>query len=364
VLACTASNRFDWEDAVAVTIQDVARHAGVSRSTVSYVLNGNRSISPKTIERVRRSIEELGFHRHAGARSVRVGRSGVIAMSMPMVHGRRSAVQMPYVWAILNAAQDVGLKVLALTDDDGETAVRDAVSSALVDGVIVMEIQRQDPRIKLLDELKCPTVLVGSPDDPQGLPCVDFDFTAAALIAAQHLREFGHRHVGYLGPVSAALGYDVAYAVHAREAVLTSLRDLTGRSAVWADCDATPVNVGDSLERLLAQDPELTGLIVYNERAMPVVLHHLSRHGHRIPQDMSVIGIGYDDEAEYSIPPFTSVSLSADDIARTAVVSLTQRIAGEALPAHVSIPPELRIRASTARNSKRDDTTRPAAPTA
>jgi len=333
---------------VAVTIQDVARHAGVSRSTVSYVLNGNRSISVQTAERVRRSVDELGFHRHAGARSVRVGRSGVIAMSMPMLHGRRNAVQMPYVWAILNAAQDVGLKVLALTDDDGETAVRDAVSSALVDGVIALEIQRQDPRIALLKELTCPTVLVGSPDDPQGLPCVDFDFTAAASMAAEHLHELGHRRVGYLGPISAALGYDVAYAVHARAAVLTCLRDLTGHSAVAVDSDATPAAVVEALGRLLGQEPGLTGLIVYNERAMPVLLHLLNGQGYRIPQDLSVIGIGYDDEAEFSVPPFTSVSLSADDIARTAVVNLTQRIAGETLPAHVLISPTLKVRGSTA----------------
>ena len=333
---------------MAVTIQDVARHAGVSRSTVSYVLNGNRSISEKTAARVRRSVDELGFHCHAGARSVRVGRSGVIAMSMPMLHGRRNAVQMPYVWAILNAAQDAGLKVLALTDDDGETAVRDAVSSALVDGVIALEIQRQDPRVALLKELKCPTVLVGSPDDPQGLPCVDFDFAAAASMATRHLHDLGHRRVGYLGPISAALGYDVAYAVHARAAVLASLRELTGHCAVAVDSDATPSGVVEALGHLLGEEPGLTGLIVYNERAMPVVLHLLGGQGYRVPQDMSVIGIGYDDEAEYSVPPFTSVSLSADDIARTAVVHLTQRIAGETLPAHVCISPRLAVRGSTA----------------
>jgi len=333
---------------MAVTIQDVARHAGVSRSTVSYVLNGNRSISEKTAARVRRSVDELGFHRHAGARSVRVGRSGVIAMSMPMVHGRRNAVQMPYVWAILEAAQDVGLKVLALTDDDGETAVRDAVSSAMVDGVIALEIQRRDPRIALLAELKCPTVLVGSPDDPHGLPCVDFDFTAAASMAAEHLHGLGHRRVGYLGPISAALGYDVAYAAHAREAVLTRLHDLTGHPAVAVDSDATPAGLAAALRSLLDREPGLTGLIVYNERAMPVLLHMLDEQGYRIPRDMSVVGIGYDDEAEYSVPPFTSVSLSADDIARTAVVSLTQRVAGVSLPAYVSISPTLRVRGSTA----------------
>ena len=337
---------------MSVTIQDVARHAGVSPSTVSYVLNGNRSISPKTIARVRRSIDALGYQRHAGARSVRAGRSGVIAMSMPMVHGRRSAVQMPHIWAILTAAQGVGLKVLALTDDDGETALREAVGSAMVDGVIAMELQRQDPRIALLEELKCPAILVGSPDDPQGLPCVDFDFPAAASMAVAHLRDLGHRHVAYVGPISAALGHDVAYAAHAREAVLAALRDATGDVAFSVDCDATPFSVAGALGRLLGQEPGLTALIVYNERAMPVVLHHLTGLGYRIPQDMSVVGIGYDDEAECSVPPFSSVSLAAGDIAQTAVLSLARRIAGETLPAHVSISPVLNVRASTARSPK------------
>jgi DNA-binding LacI/PurR family transcriptional regulator len=316
---------------------------------VSYVLSGKRSISAKTIERVHRSIEELGFHPHAGARSVRAGRNGVIAVSLPMVHGRRNAVQMPYLWAALTAAQDVGLKVLVLTDDDGGTAVRESVSSALVDGVIVMEVQRQDPRIPLLEELNCPTVLVGSPDEDRGFPCVDFDFPAAARMAAEHLHELGHSHVGYLGPVSAALGADVAYAIHAREEVLTALRALTGRAAVWTDCDSTPEGVGESVGQLLARDPGLTGLIVYNEGAMPLVLHQLSMLGHRIPQDMSVIGLGYDNEAQYSVPPFTSVSLSVEEIAQTAVVSLAQQIAGERSPAHTLISPALRVRASTGR---------------
>jgi DNA-binding LacI/PurR family transcriptional regulator len=339
---------------MAVTIQDVARHAGVSRSTVSYVLSGKRSISPETTDRVQRIIDALGFHPHAGARSVRAGRSGVIALSLPMVHGRRSAVQMPYVWATLTAAQDVGLKVLVLTDDDGETAVREAVGSAMVDGVIVMEVQRQDPRIRLLQELKCPTIVVGSPDNPRGLPRVDFDLAAAAWMAAEHLHQLGHSHVGYLGPVSAARGYDVAYAVHARDAVLSSLRELTNRSAPWTDCDSTPDGVRSSLDHLLTEDPDLTGLIVYNERALPLVLHHLVVRGRQVPQDMSVIAMGYDDEAESTVPPFTSVTLPADRIAQTAVVSLAHRIAGETVPAHVSLAPELRIRATTAQSRTHD----------
>jgi DNA-binding LacI/PurR family transcriptional regulator len=332
---------------MAVTISDVARHAKVSPSTVSYVLSGKRSISPETIERVQRSIDELGFRPHAGARSVRARRSGVIALSLPMVHGRRNSVQMPHVWAVLAAAQEMDLKVLVLVDDDGETAVRDAVGSAMVDGVILMEVQRQDPRVALLEELRCPAVIVGSPDDPGGLARVDYDFDAAARMSVEHLHQLGHSRVGYLGHAPGVFDRGLAYVIHAREAVLAHVSELCGQQAVWTACDPTPDGVLLSLKELLRQDPDLTGLIVYNERALPLVVHHLVALGYQVPQDISVVGMGYDDEAEHCVPPCTSVTLSADSIARTAVGSLARHISGEPLPAQVSLPPTLTIRAST-----------------
>jgi len=332
---------------MAVTIGDVASHANVSRSTVSYVLSGKRSISPETVERVQRSIEELGFRPHAGARSVRARRSGVIGLSLPMVHGRRNSVQMPHVWAVLAAAQEINLKVLVLVDNDGETAVRDAVGSAMVDGVILMEVQRDDPRIGLLKELQCPAVIAGSPEDPSGLSQVDYDFDAAARMAVEHLHERGHRRIGYLGHPAAVLDRGLAYVAHSRGAVLKHANELYGRPAVWAACDSTPDGALQSVKELLNQDPDLTGLIVYNERALPLVVHHLSALGRQIPRDISVVSMGYDDEAEHCVPPCTSVTLSADSIARAAVSGLGRLIRGEPLPARVELPPTLTIRAST-----------------
>jgi len=129
--------------------------------------------------------------------------------------------------------------------------------------------------------------------------------------------------------------------------VLAYVRERCGRPAVWTACDSTPDGVLASVKELLSQDPNLTGLIVYNERALPLVVHHLGVLGYRVPQDISVVGMGYDDEAEHCVPPCTSVTLSADGIARTAVGSLARRIHGETLPACVSVPPTLTIRAST-----------------
>ncbi len=333
---------------MAVTIADVARHAGVSRSTVSYVLSGNRSISPETIRRVERSIAELGFRPHAGARSIRTRRTGVIAMALPMVYGPHNQVQMPYVWAALTAAQDNGLKLLMLTDDDGKAAIRDAVGSALVDGVMLMEVERRDPRIGLLTKLKCPAVAVGTPDDAHGVPSVDFDFELAARVCAEHLDELGHREVGYLGQASDTYTRDVAYAVRAREAMLSALAD-QGQHAVWGACDATPEGVVQALEDLLARQPGMTGLIVYNERALPLVLARLTGLGYQVPDDISVIAVCPDDEAERCTPAVTSVSLPAEELARTAVRTLARQLDGETQPSRTLLAPTLKPRASTAR---------------
>lgn len=330
---------------MAVTIADVAKHAGVSRSTVSYVLSGARSISTETRLRVEQAIEELRFHPHAGARSIRTRRNGVIAMALPMVYGPHNQVQMPYVWATLTAAQEAGLKLLMLTDDDGEAAIRDAVASSLVDGVMLMEVQQDDPRIPLLRSLKCPAVIVGTPEDSARIPFVDLDFTLVGRLCAEHLLDLGHRTVGYLGQPAETYKRKVAYAVHARDGALSTLR-AAGAKAAWAPCDASPAGVGRALDTLLARKP--TALIVYNERALPLVLERLTGLGHRVPEDLSVVAVCPDEEAERSTRPLTAVSLPVDELAQTAVRILAGLVKGLAEPSMTVLPPSFKVRDTTA----------------
>ena len=97
------------------TITDVAKHAGVAPSTVSYVLNGNRSISAQTRRRVETSIRALKYHPHAGARSMRAGRTDVIALVVPIHRWSFERVLMPYVYGVLESARQHGWNVMLLT---------------------------------------------------------------------------------------------------------------------------------------------------------------------------------------------------------------------------------------------------------
>jgi LacI family transcriptional regulator, galactose operon repressor len=152
-----------------VTITDVARHAGVAASTVSYVLSGKRTISASTRARVLASIRTLGFHPHAGARSLASNKANVIALALPLRQGMHLPVLMQFATAVLTAARAVDHDVLLLTADEGAAGVRRIAGSAMVDGLILMDVETHDPRVPTLRELDRPR-LRGSRRDLRRAP--------------------------------------------------------------------------------------------------------------------------------------------------------------------------------------------------
>src|SRR5215207_1400740 len=107
-----------------VTIADVARHAGVSSSTVSYVLSGKRAISEETRRRVRSSVRELGYHPNAGARALAARRSHIIALMVPLRTDVYVPVMMEIAISVTTAARQHGYDVLLITNDEGPDGVR------------------------------------------------------------------------------------------------------------------------------------------------------------------------------------------------------------------------------------------------
>lgn len=330
---------------MAVKLIDVARRAGVSPSTVSYVLSGNRPISAETRRRVEESIRELGFRPHAGARSIRRQTTNVIAMVLPMLADGQSAVQMQFVFSVLTTARARGFNLLLLTAEDGVAEINNLVDSAMVDGVVVMEIQVHDPRVPVLRGLGRPAVLIGTPADPADLVHVDFDFAAAGAMCVQHLTDLGHRHIGYIGQTGETFAREAGYALRARDGALAAMAE-RGLTPVWAPAVATPAGAAEAVEELFGQDAALTALVVYNEQALPFVLDRLHQLGRRVPGDMSVVAICPDDEAEHLVPAVSDVALPAAELGRLAVERLTGLIAGQEQPTSTLLEPHLNRRGS------------------
>src|SRR3954468_19174262 len=252
------------------TLADVPRHAGVSQSTVSYVLSGKRTISPATRRRVERSIRTLGYRPHAGARALASRRTSVLALVTPLRAGLHTPVAMEFVSSVVTAARRHAHDVLLLTNDEGPEGIRRVAGSALVDGLILMDVQLRDDRIPVLRELGLPAVLIGVPDDTSGLTCIDLDFRSAGARCVDHLADLDHRVIAFVGHGEDVYRRGSGFAARTLAGVSTwaALREPEcgggGAAATGEEVDA----IGPPL---LAREPPVTGLVVHNEAVLPML---------------------------------------------------------------------------------------------
>ena len=119
-------------------------------STVSYVISGKRSISPKTRRLVEESIRKLGYHPHAGARALASSKTNVLALVVPLRTDLNVAVVMQFVASAVTAARAHDHDLLLLTKDEGPAALQRVASSAIADALMVMDVEAADPRVPML----------------------------------------------------------------------------------------------------------------------------------------------------------------------------------------------------------------------
>ncbi|MFI1955601.1 LacI family DNA-binding transcriptional regulator [Streptomyces xinghaiensis] len=329
-----------------VKITDVARHAGVSPSTVSYALNGKRPISEETRRRIEASIRELGYHPHAGARALAGARSHTLALVMPLRSGVHLPVVTQFAMSVVTAARRHDHDVLLLTGEEGEDGLRRVADSARADGFVVMDVQLNDRRLPLLRTLRRPSVLIGFPAEPAGLTCVDLDFRAVGEACAEHLALLGHRRVALLGSPPEVYERGTGFARRVEDG-FTAAADRNGLAAAVHPCEADPAAAPALVRRLLAEDPPPTGVVIHNEAMLGPLTDALRAEGLRVPGDLSVVAVCPDELAERSSVPLTSVAIPAAELGARAVDLLIRQLAGDPVPESTLLPPRLTVRSST-----------------
>ncbi|MFJ8670051.1 LacI family DNA-binding transcriptional regulator [Streptomyces sp. NPDC093600] len=329
-----------------VTLADVARHAGVSASTVSYVLSGKRSISASTRERVQRSIDELGYRPHAGARALASSRTGILALMMPLRTDLYLPVMLEIAMAVTTTARAHGHDVLLLTGEEGPEAVRRVEGSAIADAMIVMDVGLDDPRLPQLKRAERPAVLIGMPGDTTGLDCVDLDFEAAGARCVDHLADLGHTQIAVLGEPPAVYARGTGFA----ERTLAGLRAAaTERDTglLHRPVEGTYAAVSATLGRIFEERPATSALVVQNEAAVEPLLAVLRQQGRAVPEDVSVVAVCPDQVARHASVPLTAVGVPAQDMGRLAVERIVARLGGQAPSGPLLIAPELTVRESS-----------------
>ncbi|MGW2936605.1 LacI family DNA-binding transcriptional regulator [Streptomyces sp. NPDC001156] len=328
-------------------ITDVARHAGVSPSTVSYALSGKRPISEETRQRIEASIRELGYRPHAGARALASSRSNVLALVIPLRSGIHVPVVMQFAVSVVTTARRHDHDVLLLTQEEGEDGLRRVADTALVDALIVMDVQLHDPRLPLLRTLDRPSVMIGFPQDPTGLTCIDLDFKAAGELCVERMAGLGHRVVALVGSPPEVYVRQTAFAQRVAQG-FTAAADRNGLTSSIHPCEASPAAARRIAEQLMCEQSGLTGVVVHNEAVLEPLIDAFEQLGLRVPGDLSITAICPDELAESLRVPVTSVALPSAELGARAVELLMKKLDGTAVPEATLLPPRLTERASTA----------------
>jgi LacI family transcriptional regulator len=328
-------------------MRDVAALAGVSQSTVSFVVNDRRDmrIPDETRAKVQRAIEELGFRPNLAARGLRLQRTHTIGFITDEI------ASSPFAGQTVLGAQDAAWKngrLLILVNTGGDPEVEatavDALLDRQVDGLIyaAMSVREIQPPLKMAD---VPSVLVNcfaarSPEFPVVLPR---DARGGSL-ATQAALDAGHRRIVYLS------GPKAHWATQQRS---RGFRDVLRRAGV--EVTSSSILEGDfhiesgyrRAREAIERSPMPTALICGNDRMALGAMYALQEAGLRVPEDVSVVG--YDDQEELAgqaHPPLTTVTLPHYEMGRLGVESLLALAGGASVPRRQQVGGRLIVRDS------------------
>ncbi|MEU0335396.1 LacI family DNA-binding transcriptional regulator [Streptomyces sp. NPDC006193] len=340
----------------APTLEDVAREAGVSRATVSRVVNGVRNVDPALRELVRRAIEQTGYAPNRAARSLVTRRAEAVALVVsgagpdPAEHQAFAARVFadPFFGRVVAGVVDhlrprsVHPVLMFAESAEDRQEILTCLRQGRADGALVVSTHADDPLPALLAERRLPAVLFARPARPVPLSCVDLDHRDGGRLAAEHLLARGCRRPATVaGPLDVGAsrerlaGFRDALARHGRPDPPVEEGGFTFDSGVTA------------MTRLLAAHPEVDGVFAANDLMAQGACQVLREHGRRVPGDVAVVGFDDSGVAAACRPSLTTIRQPVERMAARMACLLDEHIRGERTePACVVFDPELVVRDS------------------
>jgi DNA-binding LacI/PurR family transcriptional regulator len=268
------------------TIADVAKKAGVSRSTVSYALSNKRPISEETRQRIQQAIDELGYRPNATAKRMATREvSRNIGFVLPLVAPEITGLELKFIAGASRVINQANYSFVLLAHSDrNDQKLQQFASSGLIDGVILMEVNIHDERVELLQREGIPFVLIGRTADNTGLTYVDTDVAQAMEDCFQHLSAQGHTQIAYLHKDDPEYGI-ANRAINEYQAACARYQT----PVLLQPCDLSSAGGESALNQLLNQHPETTAAIVWSDIPALGAVQALQNRGLQIPQDFGLI---------------------------------------------------------------------------
>lgn len=328
------------------TIYDIAKAAGVTATTVSYVLAGKGSVSAATRSRVMKFARELGYQPNLVARSLIKGRTGVIGLALPNIENPFYA---EIIAVVERRAYQDGLRVFVttLSNDDvvGQKLLGDLVLRK-VDGLLVMG---GCPPLQTLRTIVTPDLPIvcclWEGKDEVASPSVAYDFFQGGQLAAEHLLNLGHRCFGVVASVDPDGSAPSLRVSGFRETLAT--HDIILDPHYIQPGQYTVENGKEAGYKLLTLPTPPTAIFATNDVMAIGVMAAAWELGIQIPRDLSIIGLDDILLARYTTPPLTTIALDKTMIMSQAIEVLLQVIEGQSVVSPPMFPATLVVRGST-----------------
>lgn len=329
-----------------LTLDEIAKLAGVSRATVSRVVNDYPHIKPEVRERVQGIITETGFQPNLIARSLASDRSGIIGLVIP--NTPRMVFTDPFFPTLIQGiTQATNRRSITLSlflfhsKDEENRTIRSILNTGLLDGLIITADRKEDSFVPNFIHHGVPFVLIGRPETNNDITYVDTDNVAGAFMATEHLLKLGRQRVAIIAANENTAGDDrmagyqnaIQDYGYALDPGLTAFGDFSIQSGY------------DAMKKLLPANPD--AVFIASDTMALGALRAIRESGRRVPDDISVIGFDDLPPSLQADPALSTIRHPIEQLGVLAVDLLSKMLNQDnVLPSHIILPVTLVIRAS------------------
>jgi LacI family transcriptional regulator len=327
-----------------VSLDDVARHAGVSPATVSRALNGTAGVRAEMMEKVRRACEELGYMPNGAARALSTRRSRTIGAIVPSIENEGFARTISALQRRLKEAEYSLL--LACSDYDPAQELHEArlLLSRGIDGIVLVGGAHDPALLPLIRQQKIPVVETWTLLKDQ--PSVGFDNALAAYQLTDYLVSLGHRKIGIIAGRTSNNDRASARAAGVRECL--DKHGLKLHAELYVERPYLILEGKSAMQTMMSTNSAPTAVVCANDQIAFGALIGANALGLSVPGDVSIAGFNDVAWSAHINPPLTTVKVPAEEIGRASANFLLNCLAGETVVNSVEVPVNLIVRGSTA----------------
>lgn len=331
-----------------MTIRDIAELAGVSIATVSRAVNGRGDVSEETRTLVRRIAREHGYTASRDARGLSTGRTGLIGVTLPMIHPTYFSSLVASVAAALDEHDMRIVLCPTLHQHDREITLIERLMHGTTDGAILVLPEESGSELRALARRGYRYVVVDPSEQPdEDIPAVSAAHSAGADLAVRHLLHLGHRRIAAItGPRGRMATEERLRGYHAAMAAA----GLPPDPSLVAESNFKVEGGFDETAHLLALPDRPTAIFAFNDQMAIGSIRAARSRDLRIPEDVSIVGFDDTYEAQFVTPALTTVRQPLMEMGQAAVRLLLGLLGGETPAAnHLELATSLVVRDSAAR---------------